>query len=382
MALGETSPRLRKVLATGFEGRHGHSTALFQDQANPGKPEPAPQRRKPGVKEFTDAKNPFKRVTSKHMSRLEEPRKEKDRAGVPTRNPGIIPVEQSLGQERMRGEDGRYRLVPHRFGNQEWRQGKKPAADAASPATERAGPSWTRPGNGVLENYLNDMKRVKTSLGATASSKPSDVLQRMNEARVYLPTDRPTPRARARSHSCEPATREERGVAAGAGARARSLSQSPFAAVDAGDLEHGERYDFTRKRSVNGPWTCGRSDLLHHQGSLSALEVSSPRTPCGTRVNQANDRFDEMMNHMKANNPELRRDFQLVKAKDKCTAGLLANEQVVLYPASERRPKLGVATPRSWREWGASAAASPRSPASGRLELPLPAPAAASPLSR
>lgn len=319
-------------------------------------PGSTPRVRKPGVKDFTDAKNPFSRVVSKHMTRPEECRKDKERAGAPTKNPGMLPVEQN-GIERQRGEDGRYRLVPHRYGNHEWRNSKKSVSDAASPAAAaERGASWTRPGNGVLENYLNDMKRAKLSRGGTPAAPPSTFLQRMNEARFQLPADRQTPRAR--SHSCEP-TPQESIASAGALTRARSVSQSPFGQSEA---EHGDKYGFTRKRSVSGPWTRGRDDLLHHSDkNWEVCTPRTPRTPGGTRLNQANERFDDMMTFMKANNPDLRKDFKSVKAKDKCTAGLLASDQVVLHPPSERRPKLGVATPRSWCEFGQSTASSPQS---------------------
>jgi len=346
MPPGEASPRLRKVLTTGFEGRHGQGISLFQDQGNAGHSASTPRLRKPGVRSFTDAKNPFSRVASKQISRPEDVRRDKERAGAPTRNPGTLPIDHQLGAERAKGDDGRYPLVPHRYGNQEWRPGKKAVSeDASLAAGDRVRPSWTRPSSGTLENYLNDMKRTKHSRGAMGLATPGgppQPLQRTGEFHGQPPAGRAT--QRARSLSCEP-NPQEGGASARSLTRARSVSQSPLRRD--GEAGNSEKYGFTVKRSVGGPWTRGKCDLLLHPDA--GQEASTPRTPSGTRASRAGERFDEVTSHMRAHSADQRRDLRHLKARDRCTAGLLDSEQVVLHQPSERRPKLGVASPRSCR---------------------------------
>jgi len=353
MSPGETSPRLRRVLTAGFESRH--STALFQEPAA-GQPAAAPRTlRKAGVRDFTDATNPFARSVSKQMTRADEARGDRERAGAPTRSPRVQAALQSAYDcPKTQGEDGRHLLVPYRYGGHESRPAKKPAPPesaswpaVASDAGKALG-GWRACG-GALENYLNDMKRTKQARAVPQAAPPSPWLQRMTDMRLRLPAEREP--SRARSLSCEPATEDF-----WAGAQRRSASQSP------GDEEHREKYGFTRKRVVGGTWThhAGRLDLLHHPGGDGLAGDVTPRTPNSTRATQAGERFDEVMEHAKAFGPEQRQSFEYVKTKSECTAGLLASEQTVLHPPSERRPKLGAVTPRSWL----SAASSPRSPAS------------------
>jgi len=356
---GEMSPRLRKSLTSGYERANG--TALFQEvDSTTGSPQSPRQAKRNGVKEFTDPRNPFSRVASKQISRVEEARAEKDRAGRQTRNPGVMPIEESHERPRLgeahRLEEGRLRVVPHRYGNNDWKPTKK-----ATSGPEGSVPSstWMRNGSGarpdtgsapgILENYLNDMKKSKCSRAAPQMQVPTPCYQRMNEAKTRLPSDRERARSLSRGPASEQASLGDVSVQDNSriGSRARSVSQ----ARNPDEAEHG----FIRKRPVDGNWThnSGRKDLLHHAES----DALTPRTPRNTRAHQANERMEEIVDHIKAQGHEVRAQFTAVKARNEGVAGLLTSEQAVLHKPSERKPKLGSASPRSW---GGSVCVSPR----------------------
>jgi hypothetical protein len=132
----------------------------------------------------------------------------------------------------------------------------------------------------------------------------------MNDERVKLPCDRRVereqqallssliehsdevmpPRSISRSHSCDP--RYHRG--------------------DLADRE--DIYGFTsKKREVSGGRTRSRNDLLHH-GPGHHDPPSTPRRTDRTH-RKADERFVEMVAHMKAAAPEQRLQFENFKAR-------------------------------------------------------------------
>merc|ERR550537_1005366 len=67
--------------------------------------------------------------------------------------------------------------------------GKSPRCSQAVTSTLVDGPQKGGPRSAALENYLNDMKRFQKARGA-ATGTPSPWLQKMNDERVKLPSER------------------------------------------------------------------------------------------------------------------------------------------------------------------------------------------------
>jgi len=205
---------------------------------------------------------------------------EPDRAGRPTRNPGVMVYQADTG-ERLCSE-ARQGPMRHCYSSQGYRPSKRnpeagvrlPRSSEGVAATLTSSPSvfsHQRSGQSqfvTLENYLNDMKRCSASL-RTVPYTPSSVLQRMNDERVLLPAD--TQHRRARSSSRE----------------SRATEQS----------DQEEQYGFIRKRPVTGAWTGSSmtNDLLHHCGDSrhsTPSRVERVENPCTPN-------FDDIVAHMK-----------------------------------------------------------------------------------
>jgi len=275
--------------------------------------------RKSGVQSFTDPMNPFARVTSKAITNLQEARNDPERAGARTRTPGMIPVKES--SDRMQ-------FAVYRYGHHEWRPQKRcPDALVASPRSEAEGrapatpmpsPMSPRSSQGATEalrtgskigtalgNYLNDMKRTRTSLRSMPGT-PSAALRRMNDGSFLLPSER---------KPCEGfrVSRRSRSLSSDRNLHEQSTSEDP--------------YGFSRKRSVNGRWTSqSNRDFLYHRE-----ECQGAPTPRGQgRAQQADQRFAEVVAYMKEMKPEVRRCFSAYKARDYDSTGLLYNISPVL----------------------------------------------------
>lgn len=295
------SPGPRGALSKDYEGRFG--TPLFKENV-PYTPCTPRTGKKPGLTTFTDPMNPFARTPSKAMTKIEDARNDAGRAGARTRNPGVIPAETAA--ERQRGDDRLHRLVPHRYGNHEWHPSKRcpdstpnsftsihksPRSSEGVAAALTTEPQLCQPGLSALENYLNDMKRGRHSRRALDGT-PSAALQRINNMRAQLPADREFP-SRARSHSVNRQA----------------------------ESDQEDTYGFPRKRPVSGRWAQHSSqNLLQH--------TESPREPgslrCSDRQQQADARFVEMVQHMKASIPGQRQQFELYKVRSKSSKDLLA----------------------------------------------------------
>lgn len=240
----------KRVLTDSYERRFGspqlldHTADTYQllDTPRQGKKYAAPS--------FSDPRNPSNRTISKRMLRSEAARLEKDRAGARTKNPGVIPMEGSVTDRT--GVDGRQRLVPHRYSvTSDWRPAKRmtepplcTGLKSQSPrCSERVSSALqTMPaGNrAVLENYLNDMKRGRTTR-RQLNGQPSEALQKISDANHCLPAER---NERRRDQT-------------------RSLSRDLRRSAES---DNEDCYGFTRKRDASGPWT-GRSfkaDFLYH----------------------------------------------------------------------------------------------------------------------
>lgn len=240
----------KRVLNDSYERRFG-SPQLLDHSANISQLIETPrQGKKCGTPSFSDPRNPNNRTISKRMLRSEAAKLEKDRAGARTKNPGVIPAEVS-STERP-GLDGRNRLVPHRYSTtSDWRPAKRmtdappctglksqsPRCSEGVSAALQTLPAGSR---AVLENYLNDMKRGRTTR-RQLHGKPSEALQRMSDERHCLPSER-VERRRDQSRSLS-----------------RDLRRSA-------ESDNEDCYGFDRKRDTSGPWT-GRSfkaDFLYH----------------------------------------------------------------------------------------------------------------------
>lgn len=287
-------PRARGILAKSYQGRFG--TQIFQDSVQP-TPQPTPRTgRKPGLTQFTDPQNPFARPPSKRMAKVEDIRSDPDRAGCRTRNPAVIPCDSVAGGRQL-CEDGRYRLVPHRYGSHEWRPSKR-CPDASPGVAFGCGHASPRCSAGVagvmdafclvrptsapqkssmLENYLNDMKRCKTSL-KYAAAPPSPSLRRMNDERVKLPSER---RQLARAASFDQGNDSQvESDAEEFGHRSRRMAMRGRNQQAESDNE--DNYGFGRKRAVSATWSRRTGlDFLHHQQSAG---IATPRMEGGSRA--------------------------------------------------------------------------------------------------
>lgn len=310
---GKASPRARGALAKSYESRNG-SPDLVEDK--PGSSVAAPRAaKKPGVGTFTDARNPFARRPSKQIVRVDEVRGENDRAGCRTRNPGMIACEQGAA-DRASSEDGRGRaakLVAHRYSTaSDWRPSKRgpdaPGAPSArSPRCSEGVASLlsSRGDRGaqprVLENYLNDMKRCSAAVRQVPAA-PSAELQKMNDDRYALPAERSIERGLAprRSLSCD------------------SRRQN--------DTDQESTYGFQRKREVKEPWSRsgGQLNMLQHAAPSGDLPSTPRRRERLQRT--ADERFAEVVAHMKAENPAQRQRFEHFRAKSQQSLGLLEHK--------------------------------------------------------
>lgn len=336
------SPRTsRGSLARGYEGKFGGG--LFQGEggcASPRSPAAAAtprSGRKQGVTSFTDPMNPFARPSSKSMTKVEDVRADAGRAGSRTSNPGHIGLPGGPGAERERPAtaskvdvrtpaDGRSKLVVHCYGSHAWRPSKAmPSGAHAKPQSsdgaanlihrkegktgESSGAPSARCSSSALENYLNDMKRTGLARRAVPS-KPSNELLRMNNVLNQLPSERRA--ERARSLSIEP----------------RSPCQWRGAESDGEDT-----YGFASKRSVSGSWSArsSRRDILHHESGSENVTLNTPRSARGMSI-KADQRFEEMVAHIKNKTPASQAEGRALKANDRTTSGLLDNNSYLKYP--------------------------------------------------
>jgi len=158
-------------------------------------------------------------------------------------------------------------------------------------------------GNSALGNYLNDMKRAGKSRRHAVGS-PTDDYQRMNERLSKLPAQISAERTR----SCH------------------ATAQRRTASVES---EHTESpcYGFTRKGLV---CSARRSvpDILAHEEHRS---LSTPATPRSARLEKADRRFQEIVEHMKTSSSWQKEAFETLKVKGQFTQGLLYSESVVKH---------------------------------------------------
>jgi len=268
------------------------------------------------------------------------------------------------GSDRGMSEDGRptYPFVAHQYSQgSDWRPGKRcpdygtpsptPAASARSPrcseGMQTAFPESrsNASSKGVLGNYLNDMKKTQKSL-RTVAPTPSVFMQRMNDERVKLPSQRrlerngfvsscktlPTTTLDLESERTFSICKDLLGGDRPQSARIRrSVSCDPRIQRSAAQGEMNERednYGFTRKREVKGGWTSprqGTPTLLHHDAGHNDPQPCSPRR--SERLERkADERFVEMVAHMKAANPEQRLKFEHFKTRSEHSGGLIAHD--------------------------------------------------------
>lgn len=347
---GAVSPRSRGALAKGYEDRFGAVSAIIEQDASFPTSTPRPSR-KPGVQSFTDPMNPLGRKLAKQMTRLEDSRNDTDRAGARTRNPGMIPRDFVIGgQERAMSEDGRRPLIAHRYSTSgDWRPGKRcpdyvgsgePAPSSLCESLDGCSiaPMSPRCGKGVrsifsdkdkskstsnsrLQNYLNDMKRSPAAKRSIPST-PSDQTLRMNDERVKLPAERRQERElfKTANSTAELFSRtgDEPTEKSQSARMLRSYSCDPRFHQRGDTSEREDIYGFIRKREVSGKWTkCGGPDLLHH----SPGHCDPPSTPRrAERIHaKADQRFAEMVAHMKAAAPEQKAQFEQHKARSECS---------------------------------------------------------------
>eukprot|EP00434_Breviolum_minutum_P044390 symbB.v1.2.039641.t1/scaffold6700.1/size16098/1 len=206
--------------------------------------------RKPGLQTFTDPKNPFARNMSKAMTNLQEARADPLRAGARTKNPGMIPEYQCPfpAVEVLQGLP----FAVYRYGGVDYKPQKRCPdisgcpTPAPSPRSQLAPSPRSSPGAAdalrmdnkcatALGNYLNDMKRCRTSLRAIPGT-PSATLQRKNDECSFLPAERADRRS-----SFDDIQRSPR--------RSRSLSVEPNLYEEG---RASDPYGFSRKRPVSG----------------------------------------------------------------------------------------------------------------------------------
>lgn len=273
--------------------------------------------RKPGLQTFTDPMNPFARTTSKAITNLQEARADPQRAGARTRTPGMIPMNEGANSNRLR-------FAVYQYGNHDYKPQKRcpdavsgcptPAPSPRNVPSPRSSPGATEAlrmaskATTALENYLNDMKRCRTSLRSIPGT-PSARLQRKNDENSFLPSERrtdadgaPTPR-RSRSLSVEPGLYEE------------GRASDP--------------YGFSRKRHVLGAPNHSSRDLLYHLAD-DRKEAQTPRTPRTTPSLQEDRRFQEVVAYIKETKPEMSRCLSAYKARNYDSTGLLYSSSPVL----------------------------------------------------
>merc|ERR1719356_2084414 len=87
-----------------------------------GGPPPTARGLAPGLKTFTDTQNPFNRNLSKAVVSTDAHRADVGRAGMRSRNPGIIPASSDRASNT---DSAQPRLVPHRYStDQDYKPGK------------------------------------------------------------------------------------------------------------------------------------------------------------------------------------------------------------------------------------------------------------------
>jgi len=299
----EATPQRRGALARGYESRFG--TSIFE--ASPVSSPTSQKSRKAAAHTFTDPTNPFARNQSKAMTKVEDVRADNHRAGVRTRNPCMIPQREGPGE--------RQKTIPYQYGHHAWKPGKR--CSDSSPSHWQ-GATSPRSGAGAaeamvfepskpcsaLENYLNDMKRCRSSLRAVPGT-PSADLKRMNAEVSVLPSDR-------KSANSEDWRR-----------RSRSLSMDRSTHDESTNVDV---YGFARKRPGTGKWTeMSPRNLLHHE--TNSAEAAPKRSE---RFVKADQRFEEVVAHMKDATPALQKHFDTFKERNYDSTGLLFNSSPVI----------------------------------------------------
>lgn len=214
----------------------------------------------------------------------------------------MIPVAHPTGERHQPTPEGRYKVVAYRYGGQDWRPGKR--CPDASPSnhgwpsprcSEGAAGSLTLRSQkgGVLENYLNDMKRCK----ATRRVAPDSI---RTVAEGIIPFNRPE--------------QEQR--------RSRSLSTDRASFMESGTIDV---YGFARKRSVSNQRMSSDRELLHHN------VTETPKTPrVSARQVQADQRFKDLVAHIKEKNSETNQHYKTFKERNTHSTGLLENSSAVI----------------------------------------------------
>mmetsp|Transcript_25364 Transcript_25364/g.58982 ORF Transcript_25364/g.58982 Transcript_25364/m.58982 type:complete len:417 (+) Transcript_25364:71-1321(+) len=344
----QRSPR-RGELAKEYESRNSAVHKIWrQNMGVPHPPETPRLTKKAGVRNFTDPMNPFDRSLGLKVPSMDDIRQEADRAGARTRNPGILSADKASGGE------GDRRTSPHFYSAPaDWRRQKRPAAlataassfarssdgfasaligqDPQSPAPSSNGDfagasshhlsAMQRKHSSLLENYLNDMKKVRGSRRFIPAT-PSAEYQRMMDRRVKLSSEREVsemqPRS-ARPFGDDTDLSSPRGSPRGL---TRSVSCEPWMR---GPGPEENCHGFLRKKQVAGAWANRSSsqDVFRH---VDGGEGATPRR--FERLERAaSARFDATVEHMRSTLPSQRSFFNecRTQGKDGTVAGCLVS---------------------------------------------------------
>jgi len=212
-------------------------------------------------------------------------------------------------------QEARERIVQYCYSGEDWRPGR---AAPACPITGQRSPygvnsegigeamggtcgssGWASvaqqerrksTGSVALGNYLNDMKRL-TRTRRMAPAAPSPGLLRVNDLRHKLPVEMNMER---RSASCD------------------TLPRSPKVHPNAeSDASESIVYGFTRRKLVRG-----HSGQLTPRGFLHHKECSSEKiVPRSERWEQSQQRFNELVAHIKATSAEQQERLESIRAQ-------------------------------------------------------------------
>eukprot|EP00927_Polykrikos_kofoidii_P013332 TRINITY_DN15803_c0_g1_i2.p1 TRINITY_DN15803_c0_g1~~TRINITY_DN15803_c0_g1_i2.p1 ORF type:complete len:360 (-),score=46.10 TRINITY_DN15803_c0_g1_i2:107-1186(-) len=340
------TPQRSGALTSTYEGKFGTKDVLSPDPQAYEKP--FTPRGRPGLTNFTDPSNPFNRNLSKNIVSMDSSRGDLTRAGVRTRNPGVM--IHSVALERAQSADGtKSAQVPFGYSNPgDYRPQRKAFGNgkqesplqAVVASTSKAGTMSARgPPGKALANYLNDMKSTASSRRMQKDWGPSDVLQRMNDRKVKLTAERcdvsreKAPPERRTEPGCVPLS--ARGEDEKMFARKRRPSQTgttfPAAGAASGTCS-------PRPLSSSMSWSPGSQcdtlgGSLDHAGlSMSKRrEASLNRTQ---RTEQADARTEQLHNHMRHNSPGHKYNFEFIKARSVQGTGVFAGPEAAADTAS------------------------------------------------
>jgi len=274
--------RRRGGLAKDFESR-------FSSLAKENLPASIDRRqRKPRTITFTDPRNPFDRHLAKATVRLEEWRKDMDRAGSRTQKPGDNLGDRTM--ELLRADGIEHRCVPHRFSLRPHNRGSEDDKSLLAPLQRGS----------VLDNYLNDMKKCTSAVRRVATVSREGEIEKMaggcslafHESSAKAVPERRCGRGMVRSVSCEPGSTKE--------------------------AEWENVHGFPRYGKVMGAWTRSSShDMLHHVN-----DEKPARTPRTARVARDDMRFEEIVQHMSNHFSERRTASADVRTRSQAGTGV------------------------------------------------------------